>query len=98
MLEQLQNLSFALADYNRLNDTLLYIDYINANYQYKDVFVAPDIAYRHRGNFTSLMAAMEIDPALYLYTMYVNGINNPVDFDGKPVTLKVPVIPPIPRQ
>ena len=92
------SLDYREKDYTTLNHKLLYLDFIDKNYEYELVPVEPDIAYVNQGNFIGLLDAMMVEPKLFMTAMYLNGINNPVDFDGKPFMMKRPVNPPIPNR
>lgn len=96
MLEQFQTNTYRFEDYLLLNDNLLYLDYINNNYQFKEVTIEPVMSYRYRGNLIGLFREMNLDPALYVYTQYINGFVNPQDFDGTMTTMKIAIQPPIP--
>jgi hypothetical protein len=98
MLEQFQVNDYSALDYKKLNDNLLYLDYIDNNYTFKEVTVSPDVVHRYQGNFIGLLRQTGlVDPHLYMYTMYINKINNPVNFNYKGIlTLKIPIKPPIP--
>lgn len=98
MLDQFQVNDYGALDYKKLNDNLLYLDHINNNYDFKEVTISPDIVYRYQGNFIGLLRRTGVvDPHLYIYTMYLNGIINPVDFNFNGVlTIKIPIKPPIP--
>lgn len=88
---------FNFNSYNELNDNLLFIDYINRKYSYKDITISPDLAYRFQGNFYGLLNKLDINRDLYLFTLYLNGYNSPVDYDGKRLTLKIPTSPNLPK-
>lgn len=98
MLEQFQVNNYSAVDYLKLNDNLLYLDFINNNYEFNQVGISPDVAYRYQGNFIGLLRETKIvDPHLYMYTMYINDIKHPGDYDGKMLVIKVPIKPPIPN-
>ena len=97
MLDQFQVNNYNALNYLKLNDNLLYLDFINNNYEFNQVGISPDMAYRYQGNFIGLLRETGIvEPHLYMYTMYLNKINHPTDFDGKLLVLTVPIKPPIP--
>lgn len=98
MLETLQTNNYRINTITELNDNLLYLDYIDSTYEFKQVMVDPSVAYRHQGNFVGLLKDLGVDIGLYHFTMYLNGINNPVDYDGKLRLLKLPIKPPIPAR
>lgn len=97
MLEQLQVNNYRFSNYVRLNDNLLYLDYIDKKYNFNEVGVSPDLALRYRGNLYGLFKEMRIEPSLYVFTMYINGYTSPVDFDGKRFTFKLATKPLIPN-
>ena len=97
MLESLMVNDYSFTSINEINDNLQYLDYINANYEFKEVTINPDICYRYQGDLFGLFKKLNIAPNLYLYTMYINGFKSPVDFTGTGlVSLKLAIKPPIP--
>lgn len=99
MLEEYAVNDYSFPSLQNLNDNLQYIDYINYNYEFKEINVNPDIAYRYQGDFFGMLKNIGgISPNLYLYTLYLNGYNSPFDFNGvlKTSTLKIAIKPPIP--
>ncbi|MDD2819150.1 MAG: hypothetical protein PHN51_10225 [Candidatus Nanopelagicales bacterium] len=84
-----------LPDYTRINETLLHMDFVNANYSYREVAVTPTEADRFQGNLYGLFYHLSIPPELHMYTMQLNGCLNPLNYDGKKQVFKVPVLPPI---
>lgn len=96
MLENFQTNDYSFESLSQLNDNLQYLDHIDRNYEFKTVTVSPDTAYRYQGNFFGLLSTMNIDPGLYLYTMYINGYKNPRDYAGDKFELKLAIKPPIP--
>lgn len=98
MLESMQTNNYKSKDYQSMNDKLLYLDYIDYTYEFKEILVDPSVAYRHQGNFIGLMKDLGIANELYLFMMYINGINNPVEYDGILNRLKVPINPPVPAR
>lgn len=97
MLEQLQVNNYKFSDYRKLNDNLLYLDYIDITYNFNEVSVAPDVAQRYQGNLFGLFKEMRIDTDLYVFTMYINGYRSPVDFDGNKYTFKLAIKPQVPN-
>lgn len=97
MLEQLQVNDYKFQNYNKLNDNLLYLDYIDLTYNFNEVSVEPNIALRYRGNLFGLFRHMRIETTLFVFTMYVNGYQSPVDYDGKKYTFKLATLPQIPN-
>lgn len=89
--------NYSIPDYKYLNDRLLYIDYVDRNYTYREESVMPVEAYRYQGNLFGLFRKLGIDPGLYVYAMYLNGYVNPTDYDGVRYTFKIPVRVPIPE-
>ncbi len=98
MLEQYQVNDYSFNTYQELNDNLLYLDYINKSYEFNLVTVSPDVAYRYQGNLFGLLRELNVSPNLFVYTMYLNGYNNPVDFKGDKYSLKLAIKPNIPSQ
>lgn len=98
MLENFQVNDYKFKDYLTMNDNLLYLDYINNNYDFTEINISPDIAYRYQGNFFGLLRELSaVETSLYLYTLYLNDLVNPTDFDGKnKLTIKIPIRPQIP--
>lgn len=97
MLEQFMTNGYTIPDYTHLNDRLLYIDYIDRNYTYREASVEPVQAYRYQGNLFGLFRSLNIPSGLYVYAMYLNGYNNPTNYDGVQYTFKIPVRVPIPE-
>lgn len=98
MLETLMVNDYQFESLTEINDNLQYLDYINANYEFNNVNVLPDIAYKFQGNFFGLLRHLgNIPPSLFTFTMYINGMTNPYEYDGeKMLTIKVAIRPPIP--
>lgn len=96
MLETLQTNNYSIDSYELYNDNLLYLDYIDQNYTFKEIVVEPKLAYANQGNLIGLFKELEIPPSLYLYTMHINGFNNPYTFNGKLDSLKLAIKPSIP--
>ncbi len=96
MLEQYQVNDYSFSTYQELNDNLLYLDYINRTYEFNIVTVNPGVAYRYQGNFFGLLRELNVTTNLFVYTLYLNGYNNPVDFNGDTYTIKVAIKPSIP--
>ena len=83
-------------EYSNIHDNLCYLDYLNKIKDFKVAIVPPDIAYRSKGNFYSLLYQMKIPSELYLYTLYLNGYTSPFEYDGYKKELKIAIKPPIP--
>lgn len=98
MLKALQVNDYQSKSYEQLNDNLLYLDYIDLNYEFKEILIEPVIAYRHQGDFIGLLRDIGVTTDLFMFTMYINNINNPVEYDGKRNLLKIPIKPPIPAR
>jgi len=96
MLESFQVNDYSFENIIELNDNLQYLDYINADYEFKEITVEPDIAYKYQGNLFGLFRELDIHPNLFTYTMYINGYTNPVEFAGDKYVFKVAIKPPIP--
>lgn len=93
MLEIFMKNNYRMKNYKYLNDRLQFIDYIDNKYEYQTTSVLPLDAYRFQGNLFGLFKTMNIEPKLYLYTMYINGYTNPINYDGKKYIFKVPKDP-----
>jgi len=96
MLQTLQANNYRIDNYENYNDNLLYLDYIKNNYEFQEILIEPAIAHAYQGNLIGLFGELNIEPGLYLFTMYINNIDNPVLFDGNLTTLKIAIRPPIP--
>ena len=96
MLQTLQTNDYKIDDYVTYNDSLVYLDFIKNNFTFKEKPVTPAQAYAYQGNLIGLFRELEVEPSLYLFTMYINNINNPVLFKGNITSLKVAIRPPIP--
>ena len=96
MLESLQTNDYAFDSFTQLNDNLLYLDYIDRNYEFKTATVTPDVGYRFQGQLFALFNTLNIEKNLYVYTMYLNGYTSPMNYDGKQLTFKVAIRPPVP--
>ena len=97
MLNSLMVNEYSFNSITEINDNLQYLDYINSNYEFKEVNINPDMCYKFQGDFFGLLKELNIEPHLYMYTMYLNGYNNPVDFTGENLpTIKLAIKPPIP--
>lgn len=98
MLEQYMVNSYEFDTIQQINDNLVYLDYIDANYDFETITIPPDVAYKYQGNFFGLLRTVaNLPPQLYLYTLYINGLTNPVDYTGEaPYFIKVAIRPPIP--
>lgn len=97
MLEQHVTADYSLGPYNEWNDRLIYMDYVNKKYEYKEVATTPIDAYRFQGNLYGLFKTLGVPQNLFFYTMYLNGYTNPHNYEGKKLVFKVPVMPPIPE-
>lgn len=90
MLENLMEYNAKVEDYVGLNDRLCYVDYVSRNFGYTTVSINPMDAYRLQGNLYAVFASLGVDPNMYVYAMYVNGYTNPMNYEGKKVTFKIP--------
>ena len=97
MLETLQVNDFSFDSSTEINDNLQYIDFIKANYEFKEIAVDPSVAYRFQGNLFGLFRFLNIAPNLFMYSMYINGFTNPVEFRGDKYSFKIAIKPPIPN-
>ena len=96
MLDNYMTNNYSFPSYTYLNDNLLYLDYIEATYSFNYVTATPDQAFRYQGNLFGLFKELGIPPSLYVYTMFMNGYFNPMDYDGIKYTFKLAIQPPIP--
>ena len=97
MLETFQVNNYSFDSLTEINDNLQYIDYIKANYEFKEIAVDPGVAYRFQGNLFGLFRYLNIAANLFMYTMYINGFSNPVEFRGDIYNFKIAIRPPIPN-
>lgn len=98
MLERHQTVDYALGDFTYWNERLIYMDFVNKKYIYGEKVVTPIDAYRYQGNLFGLFKLLGIPNRMFFYTMYLNGYTNPMSYEGKKLTFKVPVMPPIPEE
>lgn len=96
MLESFQVNDYSFDSTTQLNDNLQYLDFIKANYEFTEIAVDPGVAYRYQGNLFGLFRQLNIDAKLFVYTMYLNGYTNPVDYNGERFNFKIAIKPPIP--
>lgn len=98
MLENLMTSArYRMPDYRFFNDRMTYMDYIQRNYTYEEVTVAPMDCYRFQGNLYGLFAHLGIPENLFPLALYLNGFTNPSSYDGTLMTIKIPKMPPIPQ-
>lgn len=97
MLEALMTNDFSFDTIQEINDNLQYLDYINHHYKYEEITIDPNIAYKYQGNFYGLLNELMINPKLYLFTLYLNKLTSPVEFNGNMLIIKKPIRPPIPN-
>ena len=97
MLETFMTNTYAVENYQALNDRLLYVDYIRQNYTFNQQAVEPIDAYRYEGNLFGLFNHMGVQPSLYIYAMYLNGYTNPMSYEGRRTVFTVPITLPIPE-
>lgn len=97
MLDEYKTNEYSFTDLVYINDHLQFIDYVDRTYDYDIAIVEPAEAYRYQGNLFGLFNEMKISPNLYMYTMYINGLVSPTDFDGVKCNFKIVVSPPIPE-
>lgn len=55
---------------------------------YKDI--SEELAYEYRGDFYGLLLHLGIPARQQFLCMYLNGLSNPLDFEGVAITLKIP--------
>lgn len=97
MLEQYTKPLFQIDNFQQLNETILHIDFVNLFYEYDEVTVSDIDAYRFQGNLYGLFRLLKVSRDMMLYAMQLNGFTNPLNYDGKKTTFKIPVPPPIPN-
>jgi hypothetical protein len=97
MLENLQVNSYDFENYTELNDNLLYLDYIKHNYKFEEITIQPILRHRYQGNFFGLLREINnVSPSLYLYTLYINNLTSPTDYnENSSLVIKIPIKPPI---
>lgn len=97
MLEQFVKSDYQLGSFTNFNERLIYMDYVSKVYGYNEVAATPMDAYRYQGNLYALFRILGVPSNLYFYTMAINGYTNPLNYDGKQLVFKIPVMPPIPE-
>lgn len=97
MIKQLVSVKFTTKPDKEMNDIFLYTDYVNTLKDYEEILVEADVAYKYQGNFYGLLYELNVPQHLYVLTMYVNRLDNPIDYDGKPGTIKIARDLPIPK-
>lgn len=95
MLTQYIKPLFSIPSYQELNETLLHIDFVDLHYEYEEVMVSAMDAYRFQGNLYGLLRQLNVRRDMLLYTMQLNGYNNPSNYEGVKTIFKIPVPPPI---
>lgn len=98
MLESHQTTDYALGSFSYWNERLIYMDFVDKKYDLEEKVVQPIDAYRYQGNLFGLFKIMNIPSKLHFYTMYMNGYTNPMSYEGKKISFKVPSMPPIPEE
>lgn len=96
MLDNFMTNSYSFTSYTNQNEQLLYLDYIRQTSDFQYVNTTPDVAYRYQGNLFGLFSELNINPNLFVLTMYLNGYYNPHDYQGDKVQFKLAIKPPIP--
>lgn len=97
MLENYQVNDYSFESIQQINDNLIYIDYIDAKYDFKETPITDDLIHRYQGDFFGLLKKLNIETNLYLYSLYINGLTTPYEFISLPNnTLRIPIKPPIP--
>lgn len=95
MLDGMMRSVYRLPDYTPMNEVLLHMDFVDRHYEYQEKAINAMDAYRYQGNLYGLFYEMQIDPAVHMYTMQLNGYKNPLNYEGRKLVFKVPVMPPI---
>lgn len=67
----------------------LHLDYINKNYELNTVVAQNLQALKYRGNLYGLLTELKIPEKLHKFTAYLNGYNNPQDFNGTQTVFRV---------
>lgn len=98
MLEQYLTVDYRLGTFTEWNERLIYMDYVNKTYEYREVVATPIEAYRYQGNLFGLFKSLGVSPSMFFYAMSLNGYTNPLNYEGKNLIFKIPVMPPIPEE
>lgn len=97
MLKQLITVDFKALPESKMNDALLYTDYLSHIKDFEELIVDHSTAYKYQGNFYGLLKELGVNHSLFVLTMYVNGLVNPLDYDGVGGSLRVAKTMPIPK-
>lgn len=98
MLSQFMVNNFRYRNYSRFNDELLYIDRLDLRHNFDTIIIEPHRAYKYEGNFYGLLNEIGVSPSLYLYALYLNKLNSPVDYKADMLIIKKPVQLNIPKK
>lgn len=52
-----------------------------------------ELAYEYYGDFYGLLLHLQVPARHQFLCLYLNGLKNPLDFDGEPFTMKIPKDP-----
>lgn len=89
VLNRINNI-YTKPEYDKyLNFAKLHLDYINNNYEFKNITTDKITSYKYQGNLFALFNVLNIPPEHHVLMAYINGYNNPQDFDGKEVIFKL---------
>lgn len=97
MLEQLVTVNFKSKPREAMNDVFLYTDYLGQIKDYDEIMIEPDVAFKYQGNFYGLLKYLNVEPKLFVLTLYVNRLNNPIDYKGEAGSIKIGRNLPIPK-
>lgn len=94
-----QNRHYAYREFRNINNIILYYESLaNEVSKFTIRDVTPGIAYKYQGHFYGLLKHLNVDPSLYLPSLYLNGLTSPYDYDGKQISIKIAGPINFPRQ
>lgn len=72
-----------------MNILQLHLDYVNNRYNFNVVSTLPITALKYQGNLYGLFTELNIPASQHKFMAYINGYNNPNDFNGEQYVFKV---------
>lgn len=82
---------FKNTSFLELTEEMLYLDKEIQKKSYREVALEPIAHVHYKGNFYALLQDLNVDPDLYLYTLYLNNYTSPYDFGyRREKTIKIP--------